>query len=208
MKSILCFGDSNTWGFNPINKERFSREVRWTGILQKELGNEYHVIEEGCNGRTTVWDDPIEGYKNGQDYLIPCLASHKPIDMVILMLGSNDLKKHFSLSAFDIASAVGVLVNIIQKSDCGLKGRPPELLALVPPLIAKLTEFAGMFEDATEKSKQLSAEYRRMAREQNCPLLDTTEIVCSSNIDGIHLEAGDHKKLGQAVADRVRLMLG
>lgn len=207
MRSILCFGDSNTWGFNPVNKERFGRPIRWTGVLQQELGSDYAVIEEGCNGRTTVWDDPIEGYKNGQDYLVPCLASHRPIDVVVLMLGTNDLKKRFSLSAFDIASGVGVLVNLIQKSDCGPQGGPPALLVLVPPPLARLTEFAGMFEDASEKSKHLSEQYQRMALEQHCQLLDTSQVIRSSDIDGIHLEAGDHKKLGQAVAGRLRLML-
>jgi len=208
MRSILCFGDSNTWGFNPANKGRFARNVRWTGVLQQELGSEYYIIiEEGCNGRTTVWDDPIEGYKNGRDYLVPCLASHRPIDAVVLMLGTNDLKKRFSLSAFDIAEGVGVLVGIVQKSDCGPDGRPPALLVLVPPPVARLTGFAGMFEDASEKSKHLSEQYQRMATEKGCQLMDTSEVVHSSTIDGIHFEAGEHKKLGLAVAARVSLML-
>ena len=87
--------------------------------MGKALGGDYEIIEEGLNGRTTVWEDPIEGYKNGQTYLIPCLETHRPLDLVTLMLGTNDLKKRFNLSAFDIAEGVRVLVNIIQKSNAG-----------------------------------------------------------------------------------------
>jgi len=109
MKTVLCYGDSNTWGYDPTSKERFAPETRWTGVLAESLGVAFRVIEEGLNGRTTVWDDPIEGHKNGQTYLVPCLASHKPIDLVVLMLGTNDLKMRFSVPADDIARGVGLL---------------------------------------------------------------------------------------------------
>ena len=102
-KTILCYGDSNTWGYNPVNGLRYPEDVRWTGRLQKLLGPSYRVIEEGCNGRTTVYADPEEGWKCGLTYLCPCLNSHKPIDVVILMLGSNDLKRIFHASAQEIA---------------------------------------------------------------------------------------------------------
>jgi lysophospholipase L1-like esterase len=208
MKTILCYGDSNTWGYNPDIKERFAWNERWTGVLQHELGEDYHVIEEGCNGRTTVWDDPIEGYKNGKEYLIPCLVSHKPLDLVIIMLGTNDLKKRFSLSAYDIANGAGVLVEIVQKSDAGPGERPPQVLLMAPPPIGKLTEFAEMFEEAEARSRKFSVHYRRVAEEYGCKLLDTAEFIVSSDVDGIHLEVDAHRKLGQAVADKVRRMLG
>ena len=111
MKTVLCYGDSNTYGAKPIGFDildspliagdmRFSRDERWTGILQKELEPDYFVIEEGLNARTTSFDDPVEGFhKNGKTYLLPCLESHAPIDLVILMLGTNDLKKRFSTPA-------------------------------------------------------------------------------------------------------------
>ncbi len=208
MKTVLCYGDSNTWGYNPATQERFARDERWTGVLRRELGEGYHVIEEGCNGRTTVWDDPIEGYKNGKEYLVPCLVSHKPLDLVIIMLGTNDLKKRFSLSAYDIASGAGVLVDIVQKSDTGPGGRPPKVLLLAPPPVGKLTEFAEMFEGAEPKSVKFSQHYRRVAEEYGCDLLDTAEIIVSSDLDGIHFEVDAHQKLGQAVANRVRRILG
>ena len=119
MKTVMCYGDSNTWGYNPATQQRYPRDERWTGVLQELLGADYRVIEEGLNGRTTVWDDPIEGYKNGREYLIPCLESQKPLDLVIIMLGTNDLKLRFSLPAYDIAEGAGVLVEIAQKSQAG-----------------------------------------------------------------------------------------
>ena len=104
MKRILCFGDSNTWGFAPKDGYRFDENTRWTGLVQKALP-QYKIIEEGLNGRTALWDDPIEGYKNGKEYLIPCLASQSPLDLVILMLGTNDCKTRFALTASDVACA-------------------------------------------------------------------------------------------------------
>ncbi len=103
MKTILCYGNSNTWGAVLGTGERYAPFIRWTGVLAQELGAMYRVIEEGPNGRTTLWDDPIEGYKNGKEYLIPCLESHRPIDLVVMMLGTNDLKIRFSVPAYDIA---------------------------------------------------------------------------------------------------------
>jgi lysophospholipase L1-like esterase len=207
MKTILCFGDSNTWGYDPATQERFAHDVRWTGILRRELGDEYWIIEEGLNGRTTVWEDPIEGYKNGQAHLIPCLESHRPLDLVVLMLGTNDLKQRFSVSAYDIANSAGVLVDIVQKSAAGPNGRAPALLLMAPPPLAKLTEFADMFAGGPAKSLKFGEQYRRVAQERGCAFLDTGTVIVSSDLDGIHFEAGEHAKLGRAVAQQVCALL-
>ncbi len=207
MKRILCYGDSNTWGYDPATRDRFPAATRWTGVLQRELGDEYRVIEEGLNGRTTVWDDPIEGYKNGHHYLIPCLESHRPLDLVVILLGTNDLKKRFSLSAYDIASGAGVLVDVVNKSAAGPRGRPPAVLLLAPPPVTTLTDFAEMFEGAEPKSPRFSAHYRRVAEQYGCHVLDAGDVAASSPLDGIHLEAAEHAKLGQAVAIAVRSIL-
>lgn len=208
MKTILCYGDSNTWGYVPGTEERYPRDVRWTGVLRQELGAGYEIIEEGLNGRTTVWDDSIEGYKNGKEYFIPCLESHKPIDLVVIMLGTNELKMRFSLPAYDIANGAGVLVDIVQKSDTGSDGGPPKVLLMAPPPVAKLTEFAEMLEGAEAKSRRFSEHFRRVAEEYGCEFFDTSEVIVSSDIDGIHLESSEHRKLGEAVADRVTEILG
>jgi lysophospholipase L1-like esterase len=208
MKTILCYGDSNTWGFRPGTQDRYSLEVRWPGVLQHELGAGYYIVAEGLNGRTTVWDDPIEGYKNGKEQLIPILTSHKPIDLVTIMLGTNDLKRRFGLGAYDIAEGAGTLVEIVQKSDCGPQEQAPKVLLMTPPPLAKLTEYAEMFEGAEAKSRQFSQQYQRAAQERGCEFLDTSKIIVSSDIDGIHLDGTEHRKLGLAVAARVREILG
>jgi len=200
MKTILCYGDSNTWGWDPATQTRLPRDERWPGVLRRELGEGYLVIEEGLPGRTTVWDDPIEGYKNGKEYLIPCLETHRPIDVVILMLGTNDLKVRFSLSAYDIANGAGVLVNIVQRSDAGIGGKPPQVLLLAPPPLGQLSEFAEMFGGAVAKSRGFSDQYERVAEEYGCAFFDTSEVIVSSDVDGVHLERSEHRKLGQAVA--------
>lgn len=208
MKMVLCYGDSHTWGYDPVTKDRFVPEIRWTGVLAESLGVEFRVIEEGLNGRTTVWDDPIEGHKNGQTYLVPCLSSHKPIDLVVLMLGTNDLKMRFSVPADDIARSVGQLCDIILTSDTGRGGKPSQLLLMAPPPLAHLTEFSEMFAGGAEKSEQLGERYGAVATEKGIDFLNVGEIIKTSNIDGVHFEADDHHHLGVAVALRVRRALG
>jgi lysophospholipase L1-like esterase len=208
MKRILCYGDSNTWGYNPVTQERFDKHERWTGQLSQALGGTYDVIEEGLNGRTTVWNDPIEGYKNGREYLIPCLESHKPLDLVIILLGVNDLKKRFSLSAYDVAEGARVLVQIVQKSNAGNLGHAPQVLLLVPPPVGKLTAFADMFEGAEAKSQKFAEHFRRVAAELECLCFDTSTVIVSSDLDGIHFEQSAHAQLGQAVAVQVREVIG
>jgi lysophospholipase L1-like esterase len=206
-KTILCYGDSNTWGWNPATQSRYVRHERWPGVLRQELGEGYLVIEEGLNGRTTVWDDPIEGYKNGKEYLIPCLETHKPIDLVIIMLGTNDLKARFSVPACDVAAGAGVLVDIVAKSETGPGDDAPQVLLIAPPPIAKLSEFAEMFLGGTAKSKMLSHHFRLVVEERGCALLDASEVIASSDVDGIHFDLSEHRKLGRAVAARVRQMV-
>jgi len=209
MKSILCYGDSNTWGFNPETQSRFDEQTRWTGVMSASLGSEYRIIEEGLNGRTTVFDDPISGPKNGLTYLLPCLESHQPLDLVILALGVNDLKKRFSLPATDIADGVRRLVQVIQQQGNAFCKIPaPQVLIVAPPPTAKLTLYSEMFEGAEEKSKLLAKHYLRVSKETNCAYLDAGSVIKASPLDGIHFELEEHKKLGQALADQVKNLLG
>jgi lysophospholipase L1-like esterase len=204
VKTILCYGDSNTWGYNPRTQDRFSFEQRWTGVLAQQLGPAFRIVEEGLNGRTTVWDDPIEGYKNGKEYLIPCLESHRPIDLVVIMLGTNDLKTRFSVSAYDIGQSAAVLVDIVQKSASGPGGLAPRVLLIAPPVVGKLTEFAEMFEEAESKSNKFSEYYRRVTELYHCHFLDAARVIVSSDLDGIHFEADQHEMLAKAIAGKVK----
>lgn len=208
MKTILCYGDSLTWGYDPLTGNRIASDKRWPGVLRQILGHEYVIIEEGLNGRTTVWDDPLHGgYKNGKKYLIPCLASHRPIELVILFLGTNDLKMRFSLSAAEIAQGIRVLVNIILKSESGICGSSPKILLVAPPHITELSYFAPEFESGKTKSRQLGDYYSQVAEEYGCSFLDSSKVVVASDIDGIHLDSAEHVKLGYKIAEIVEEIL-
>jgi len=208
MKRVLCFGDSNTWGYNARTWDRFPADVRWTGVMRATLGPNYEVIEEGLNGRTTVWNDPIEGYKNGYDYLIPCLETHKPLDLVIVMLGTNDVKQRFGVPAEDVAKGAAVLVKAVQKSEAGIDNAPPAVLLGAPAPVEEIGRFVEMFHGAAAKSRKFSAHFKAIAEELRCPLLDGAEVVVSSPVDGIHLEPEEHAKLGRAMAARVKEIIG
>lgn len=209
MKTIVCYGDSNTWGADPVVQgNRFDRVVRWPGVLRAALGEDFLVTEEGLNGRTTVWDDPIEGYKNGKEYLIPCLETHKPLDLVIVMLGTNDLKVRFSVPAYDIANSAGVLIDIIQRSRTGLNESAPQVLLIAPPPIFEVGDFADMFEGSRAKSLKFAEQYQRVADEFGCAFLNAGSVIESSPADGIHFEPSEHRKLGEAVAVQVKAILG
>lgn len=207
MKAILCFGDSNTYGYDPVTGSRFSRDARWPGVVRNELGEGYEIIEEGQGSRTTIWNDPLWGYKNGKDYLIPCLESHSPLDMVVVMLGTNDLKRYFALSPSEIAGGAGVLIEIIQRSMTSPVGGAPKVLLLSPPPIGRLTEYKTLYEGAEIKSRRLTEHYRHIAKVYSCAFLDTSSIVVPSEIDGVHLDQSEHLKLGRAVARCIRELL-
>ncbi len=207
MYEVLCFGDSNTWGYSPSTQQRFARDVRWTGVLQAELGDGYRIIEEGLNGRTTVWEDALEGDKMGKRHLPVILESQAPLDLVVLMLGTNDLKKRFSAHAWDIAQGAGVLVDITAASKAVKGNAAPPVLLIAPPSLGRLSEWEGMFEGGAEKSRQLGKHYREVARLRGCQFLDAGGVIRSSDIDGIHFEEKEHRALGQAVAREVKKML-
>ncbi|MBX2843527.1 MAG: SGNH/GDSL hydrolase family protein [Flammeovirgaceae bacterium] len=200
MKTIVCFGDSNTWGYDPVTRDRFATKKRWTSVLQKEIGKDYLVIPEGLNGRTTVWDDPIEGWKNGKEQIIPILGSHKPIDLVVILLGTNDLKQRFSLSAVDVARGAKVLVEIVQKSNFGSDGKPPKVLLLAPPAFSPSPELDYLFKGGLEKSENFGVEFYKVAEETGCHFMDTGKFIESSEIDGIHFDEENHELLGKAVS--------
>ena len=211
MTTILCFGDSNTHGSVPMHHRddirRFGPDERWPGVLRKELGAGFTVIEEGLPGRTTLRDDPIEGvYKNGLPYLRACLESHRPIDLMTLMLGTNDLKSRFAVHPLDIAESVGVLLDTIAKSDAGPNNTAPRVLLIAPPPLAKLTFLGDMFHGGTEKSQRLGATYRPQAEKYRAAFLDASAIIRPSDIDGVHFEASEHMKLGKAVAEAIRAL--
>jgi len=201
---ILCYGDSNTWGYVPLTGKRYKRTDRWTGVLRKELGNGYEVIEQGLNGRTTVRDEPGRFLRNGGKVLPRCLESFKPLDLVIIFLGTNDLKQQFAMSASDIARGAGQLVDIVSRSTTGRDGFPPRVLLLAPPPVGRLSNFAESFKGAAEKSYKLGSYYKKIAGEKGCAFMDTSAVVKSSDLDGIHFEKNQHAALGSSLAAFIR----
>jgi len=215
MKTILCFGDSNTWGFDPASisapfPRRHPHDVRWTGVLARELGADWRVIEEGQNGRTTVHDDPLNIARNGKTYLHACLESHKPLDIVVLMLGTNDLKSTFNLPPGEIANGAAVLAKMILASDSGPGNKPPRLLLVCPPQIGDLSHLPDLdtkIPNGIARSTQFPRYYEALATTLGCAYLNSQEIVETSRTDGIHLDASEHAKLGPIIAQKIRGIL-
>lgn len=208
MKNILCYGDSNTYGYIPGQGGRFPKDVRWPGRLQALLGDEYDVIEEGCNSRTTVYFDPKEPWLCGETYLRPCLKSHKPLDAVIIMLGSNDLKHYFYTTPQRIADGAGRLADITREYLATQQDIVPRVILVAPPLILPGIENAfdddEHHADAAPASHEFAAEYLRVAGEKGCEYLDAASICEISPLDCIHMTAEAHDTLAKALFNMLK----
>lgn len=136
MYTVVCFGDTNTWGYDNRSGDRLAYDERWTGVLAKELGADFRVIEEGLPGRATT-EDPVESGKNAREQIGPCLESHAPIDVFVMMLGQPDLKKRFSLTACDISMGIEALSRVVLSSSAGAGGKPPKLLIMSPVQVGR-----------------------------------------------------------------------
>ena len=209
MTTVLCFGDSNTHGTMPLPAQdvidRHGPEVRWPGVMARELGSDFRVIEEGLPGRTTVHDDPIEGaHMNGLTALPMLVGSHSPLDIVVLMLGTNDLKTRFSVTAADIAAALERLVGAL-RVHCTAPGRTqPQILLVAPPPIQEVDWLAEKFVGGAAKSKGLGGAIGRSAERLGAAFLDAGEHIEVSPVDGLHYDAATHSTLGQVIASAVR----
>jgi lysophospholipase L1-like esterase len=201
-RTVLCFGDSNTYGSIPgVAGGRYDRDIRWPGVLAAELGERWHVVEEGLPGRTTVFDDPIYPYRRGADYLPPCLASHAPLDVLVIFLGTNDLKTRLAAGPSDVAAGVGVLALTALASASGRDGTAPAVLLLgLPRLGPQLPpDFVGAHEKANELPRYLAEQ----ASVLGVGFLDLADVAAYSAIDGFHLEPDGHAAIGHAVAQHL-----
>ena len=202
---ILCFGDSLTWGFHPETRTRIQEEERWTGVLQSLLGEEkYKVIEEGQSGRTIATEDPAEGEKNGLRYIIPCIESQSPLDLLIVMLGGNDLKRKFSYASIDIAGEMQIFLEKVQSYNRFRMADHMKILLISPPLVGTDPEDDWLadcfdFPRARKVSEELADWYRQLAEMYGCSFLDAAQVVRASTIDGVHLEPKDQIRLGTAI---------
>lgn len=210
-KRILCFGDSNTWGYDPRGG-RYDEETRWPMRLQRLLGEGFTVVEEGFNGRTCVYDDPIEGgYKSGANYLPPCLMSHSPLDLVIIMLGTNDAKRRFNLTPMTIGEGMMQLIRITRLYAVDGQGNPPKVLIVAPPPILDTlmrSRHAECFgEQAIEVTKGLAAEYARIAKLLRCDFFDAASWTEVSSIDAVHFTKEGHLGLAEGLTRKLTQIL-
>ncbi len=201
MPTVLCYGDSNTWGDPPGGDGRYPWDVRWPGVLQKYLGDGFRVVEEGLCGRTTCFDDPLWQHRSGLAYLPVALESHYPIDLLVIMLGTNDLKTSLNLSASDIARGAAQLLVTAKNFRPAIR----DVMLVSPPHVVSTgdVEIAQQFLDCAEKSRSLSVHYQRVADLNNCHFFDAATVARASSIDGIHLDAGNHRRLAEGLAGKI-----
>ena len=220
MKRILCFGDSNTYGlaFSPEKGPyRLDEGHRWTCLLQKELGPEYRIIEEGLNGRTTAYDVPASdtpplfdapnfASRNGAAFLPMCLESHSPLDLVILNLGTNDSTKLFGLGTPDIVEGMRTLVEIVRAKPPVMVFPTPRILIIAPVPLSPLAMKDAMMTDegALKRSAELAGEYEKLAEELACDFFDLNTIPCHELVDGVHLTEESHAAAAHALAEKIR----
>lgn len=209
-RTLLCFGDSNTHGTRPMEtlagNGRFARKDRWTDQLAQALPG-WEVIAEGHPGRTVVHDDPVEGaHRNGMRVLLAILESHKPVDLVLLMLGTNDLKERFSVNAMDIALSLENMVRLILRSECGPEGAAPQVLLVAPPPITETGCLAEIFAGGAAKSQGLAPRIAAAAARQGVAFLNAGQHVQVSPLDGIHYEAEAMPVLARTFEAAIREM--
>ena len=210
MKRIMCFGDSNTWGAIPNQPERYDESIRWTRLLARMLGDEYEIIEEAQNGRTTVFTDVIEERMAGIEYFVPCLDSQSPLDLIILMLGTNDLKTRFDVNAWSIADGLRRYDNALKTTRNA--GKFPKMLLMAPIRIHPGYKNDPLFhdlwgEDGVERSKGFADAYREAAALYGWDFLNAADYAEASEKDGIHMEPEGHAALAKAVAEKVKEIL-
>lgn len=212
----MCFGDSLTWGWipqdPPFPSGRFGPDQRWTGVLANRLGAGFVVIEEGLVGRTTTADDPAEPWLSGASYLPAALSSHLPLDLVIILLGTNDTKATVGRTPVEIGLGMSVLVEQVLTS-AGASATPyraPEVLVVAPPPLGVPPDpwFALLYAGAREKSAELAEVYAALARFHGVPFFDAGSVISTGGIDGVHLTEQDNLDLGIALTAEVRRILG
>ena len=202
VRHIVCFGDSNTHGYFPTaggrGYGRFREDQRWPRLLQKHLGEDFLVLEEGLTGRTTAFDDPMRESMNGLTSLYPCIMSHEPVDLLIVMLGTNDVKERFALEAKDIAGGMYRLLKKAESLPAWADGTP-RILLMAPPVIQ-----ADWNEGYHRKSRELVPLYETMAKENGWHFLDAGKAGEFNRTDHMHLTEQSHAALASRVAEVVR----
>jgi lysophospholipase L1-like esterase len=208
MAVILCFGDSLTYGFDPATGGRFPPDSCWPDVMAGELGGGHTVLTEALPGRTTVFDSPYADTRSGRAMLPAILESHAPVDLVLIMLGTNDLQGPLELSARHSASGLWTLIDIVNRSAAGPAGGRPGCLIVVPPPIVDPKGFMGVFYTGREaESRELEVHYRAICDQTGTPVFCAGDVAQPSGVDGIHLAPDAQRALGRALSGAVRALL-
>lgn len=202
MEKIICYGDSNTFGFNPKNGNRYDKNIRWTGVLSNILGNEYEVKEEGCNNRTGFCYNSDGIFQSGQIYLPQCLEKHKNFDIFIFALGTNDLQKFYTIDEKVVKEGLKNLISYISKIN------PSVRIILITPVILNKNILKGQFsfqfdEKSIESSFGMQDIYKNFANENEIEILNLNEFVVPSTIDGLHFEPKEHTIIAEVIAKQI-----
>ena len=212
MKTVLCYGDSLTWGVDAENQARHAYEDRWTSVLQKGLGHGVRVIPEGLNGRTTVYDDHTAACdRNGARILPTVLETHSPLDLIVILLGTNDLKPVFANNAVIIGHGIKRLVEIIKHHPWPMDMESvPEILIVSPPPLCETEDplLGPMFAGRLGEAQNLASVYRDLADELGCGFFDAGSVAKTTPVDGVHLDAENTRAVGRGLEPIVRMMLG
>lgn len=211
MKNILCYGDSLTWGYNAEGPSRHTLADRWPSVLQVELGSTAHVIADGLNGRTTAFDDHLAGEdRNGARTLAVTLGTHSPLDLVIIMLGANDMKPWIHGNAFVSKHGMARLAQIVRTHPYQLQAPAPELIVVSPPAVTRTDniEFSNAFAGGNEASKHLATYYKALSEELGCGFFDAGSVAVTTPLDGVHLDADNTRAIGRGLAPLVKQTLG
>ena len=207
-KQVLVYSDSLSWGIIPDTRQRLDFDSRWTGVMENILnsgGQSVRVIENCLNGRRTAWDDPFKDGRDGSAGLSEVIEMHSPLSLVILMLGTNDFQTVHNNTAALSAQGVGKLINIIRGAPIEPGMPVPQILVVCPPRIIKpMGTVAYKFEGAESRYDSFPDELAKVCELLEVALFDSNSVIKSSSVDGIHLDAAEHRILGEALADYIQ----
>jgi lysophospholipase L1-like esterase len=208
IRTVICYGDSNTWGNIPRSDERYPRNIRWPGALQDILGNTYDVISEGLCGRTFVALDPAKQHRTGITHLQSILETNDPIDLVIVMLGTNDVKTTYGLTAEEISQDLEETIFLIRSEKVDLEKDPKILIICPPPVIdPKTKDLDGRMVNGPEIFKSLPKYYKEVAERNDCEFINAGEYISSSDVDGYHLGKEAHLRLAEVISEKVKFLI-
>ena len=211
MQHILVYSDSLSWGIIPTTRRRLPIDKRWPGVMEIALcssGNKVRVIEDCLNGRRTAWDDPFKPGRNGLVGLAQRIEIHSPLELVVLMLGTNDFQSMHEHNAWHSSQGILALITAIRTAPIEPGMPVPQILVVAPPAIqTPKGPIAPKFEGGERKCLGLAAAYRKVCEEADCHFFDAGSVITSSNVDGVHVDAEQHLTLGNELSQVVRPLL-